>query len=192
MAIHPTKHCRYCADEVDVEWLERHENKCKTKTPEQRDEDKAHRLEARERYRRNHGLSAPNSRERYRASMGVPIQRERSNGMRKTSSPCRYCHADIGTGQLSKHEAACRKKTPAERTEATELRARQRQWSRQHYQRGVAVVPKRGVGRPSHRSLFTNGNGRRLSATISIDFKSFREVLLQLAPMLSIDKVEVL
>jgi hypothetical protein len=40
-----------------------------------------------------------------------------------------------------------------------------------------------------HRSILLNG--RRLSATISIDFKTFRQLILELAPHLSIDKVEV-
>lgn len=116
MGIHKTASCRYCADQVDVEWLARHEAKCKTATPAERADNKKHRTQARE---------------RYRASMRVPVE-----------APKR------------------RKRGPYRKRE----------------------LP----------SVWTNGNGRRLSATISIDFKSFREMLLQLAPMLSIDKVEVL
>ena len=115
MDIHKFTACRYCADQIDVAYLARHEARCKTMTPEERATDKKNRLKARE---------------AYRASVRIPL-----------------------------------KKT-------------------------VPAIKHRRVGRP-HNSLFTNGHGRRLSATISIDFKSFREVLLQLAPMLSIDKVEV-
>lgn len=173
MVVHKTASCRYCADRVDVEWLDRHEAKCKTRTDEERTESRRHRSEARE---------------RYRASMRVPAA-PKKNDIRRATDTCRYCHDKIGAGQMDKHTVVCAKRTPAERAEAAESRVRQREYSRTHWlqQKQLQVAKK------SHhaQSVWVNGNGRRLSATISIDFKSFREMLLQLAPMLSIDKVEV-
>ena len=121
--LHEFKNCRYCADEVDVSYLERHEAKCKTLSVEERERERLKRKSARDAYRKNHNLN----REKYRASMAVPTVKKR-------------------------------------------------------------------VGRPpgSHNSVWANGHGKRLSATISIDFKTFRTLILQLAPSLSIDKVEVL
>lgn len=122
---HKFASCRYCADEVDAGVLPRHEAKCQTLTPDERELEQKKRKLARDAYREKHNLR---SRGRYRASMAVP------------------------------------------------------------------TVAKKRVGRPpgSHNSVWANGKGKRLSATISIDFKSFRQMLLQLAPLLSIDKVEVL
>jgi hypothetical protein len=56
------------------------------------------------------------------------------------------------------------------------------------------------MGRPlgsknsHHRqhNVFANGNGRRLSVMLSVDFQTFRTLIMELAPSLSIDKVELL
>lgn len=182
MGVHKFTACRYCADQIDVQYLVRHEVKCKTHTPEEREESKRTRSAAREAYRAS-----------VRIPVGTTKKAARSGEViRRGTATCRYCHDEIGMGQMSKHEPVCQKRTPAHRAEAKAQRVRQREYNRSNYQNSLEVVAKRGVGRPSHHSVWGNGNGKRLSATISIDFKSFREMLLQLAPMLSIDKVEVL
>jgi hypothetical protein len=204
MAVHEFKNCRYCADEIDQQYLARHEEKCKSLTSEERQTAKLTRERARNAYRTKHKISAATNgtRERYRASMAVPSNGKSKSDHRHATTACRYCHQPIDIGWLDRHEAACQKRTPEERAAENKKRAGQREYYRSWYRaqraakRGVPAVAKNGNGRVARRhqghSLFTNGSGKRLSATISIDFKSFREVLLQLAPMLSIDKVEVL
>lgn len=119
MGVHKFTACRYCADQIDVQYLVRHEANCKTATPEEREESKRTRSAAREAYRK---------------SVRLPVGNPKPRTIRRNR-------------QLPSHHS---------------------------------------------QSVWANGNGRRLSATISIDFKSFRELLLQLAPQISIDKVEVL
>lgn len=185
--VHATKNCRWCADAIDVEWLERHEAKCKNKTDAQREQNKRTRL---------HGRTAYHQQGRRNPKV--------ASDLRRSSTTCRYCHQEIGRGQMPMHEASCRRKSPAERTEATKLRIKQRGYGRTHWNRrqqaqygaGVPALKNgaRPVGRPpgQHYSFWANGNGKRLSATISIDFKHFRALILELAPSLSIDKVEVI
>lgn len=117
---------------------------------------------------------------------------------------CRYCADEVDASYLPRHEAKCKTQTVEER-EAERLkrkdareayRKKHNVTTREKYRASmaVAIAKKRPVGRPpgSHTRFFTNGHGKRLSATISIDFKTFRTLILQLAPSLSIDKVEVL
>jgi hypothetical protein len=166
--------------------LAKHEASCEKSTPEERAKKKAQRASYQRFYAAAHANG--NSRERYRESMRVPSNRK---GGSFSKTACRYCHDEISENALARHEKVCQKATPKERAKRLQFRT----WRRNTPTRQpnyVIPAPKQPRGPYTKHNVFANGNGRRLSATISIDFKSFREVLLQLAPMLSIDKVEVL
>jgi len=107
--------------------------------------------------------------------------------------PCKICGDLIGTGRLADHQRLCSKRSPEERDSARKARNYARRKVRGTSvavsNSKVAQVPRRHT---RHHSLLLNGSGRRLSATISLDFKILRRLILELAPHLSIDKVEVL
>ena len=47
----PTKACKYCADQINQGWLDRHEARCRHRTDEERAHAKQTRIDGRERYR---------------------------------------------------------------------------------------------------------------------------------------------
>lgn len=118
-----------------------------------------------------------------------------------STTVCKLCGDQIDAGWLERHQARCEKRTPEARIAARESRIA----GRESYRR--AMRAKRGlpqsdasierpptIGKPKLNVLFPNGNskgGKCLSLTISIDFDTLRELLIQLAPSLNIDKVEI-
>jgi len=105
---------------------------------------------------------------------------------------CRHCHEQIAVGAHSRHEKQCSKLSPEERAKQTQARL----WAAQRADRrpvngAVVAAKKRGPYR-RRLGILENGKGRRLYATISVDFKTLRTLILELAPSISIDKVEVL
>jgi hypothetical protein len=107
---------------------------------------------------------------------------------------CRHCHEPISENAINRHEKNCVKLSPEQREKQKRARA-----YAQHRPapNGTVVSAKmeraRGAVTKRHpRGLFADGKGRRLYATISIDFKTLRTLILDLAPSISIDKVEVL
>jgi hypothetical protein len=118
-----------------------------------------------------------------------------TKGYAHEKKECRHCHEQIAIGALARHEKDCAKASPEQRQKQKRAReyAAQRA-DRQHTNRAL-VASKKSVAnkRAYHRNgLFNGRNGRRLYATISVDFKTLRTLILDLAPSLSIDKVEIL
>jgi len=115
---------------------------------------------------------------------------------------CRHCHQVLSVHALDRHEKVCAKSTPEERA----ARSQARMWAAQRADRvhpqarkpsNALVVQSRKVGRPRgsgtkrHHRLFTNGKGRRLYATISVDLSTALALIREAFPHIQIDRVGV-
>jgi hypothetical protein len=108
---------------------------------------------------------------------------------------CRFCGDLIGGGRLEHHEKVCANASPEKRKQRKEAReAAAKLYARQRHLSIGPVNVMNGKKPTPHPQVFMNGNGtgKRLQATISVDLETLRQLLLELAPSFSLDKVTVI
>lgn len=102
--------------------------------------------------------------------------------MKSNTVKCTYCGDGISVIRVKAHEKMCAKWTDEQRAERTRLRA---------YNRNGGHRPVTRSRNNSNQAGYQNQNGKRIRLVISLDFDSFREVVMQLAPSFNLDKIEV-
>lgn len=114
---------------------------------------------------------------------------------------CRYCNEPISENAIVRHEIACATATPQLRETRRKARVEAYPRNKDVQQRRVKRNERDRETRRKLRELQNehtlNGgvaphqNETRLALTISCDFATLRKVMAQLAPFISLDKVEV-